>query len=266
VIDTDGDGLGDNCDTDDDNDGVADTADNCPLIANPNQADTDGDGVGDACEVGPDVDPNDTDGDGLPDELEGPGSVFGTDPNDADTDDDGINDGDEVMSPYYPACGPLDPDCDDDGVCDGPGTVTDGAGNIICEPFTSGQGDNCPLVSNGPNTPDIAPEDIQLDSDGDGVGDACQGDMDGDGVADEDDNCKFVPNPDQADDNKDGIGNVCDPNFSIAQGGGGGCGCRIDQKGSAGPIQKGDLISFALMGIPLVLMRRFRSLSLRRKG
>ncbi|MCK6483155.1 MAG: thrombospondin type 3 repeat-containing protein [Phycisphaerae bacterium] len=36
-----------------DGDGVPDESDNCPLIANPDQADADGDGVGDACDVCP---------------------------------------------------------------------------------------------------------------------------------------------------------------------------------------------------------------------
>jgi MYXO-CTERM domain-containing protein len=49
--DTDGDGLGDACDADDDNDGVFDEDDNCPLIANADQKDTDGDGVGDVCQA-----------------------------------------------------------------------------------------------------------------------------------------------------------------------------------------------------------------------
>ncbi len=38
-LDTDGDGTGDACDQDDDNDAVQDTADNCPLSPNPDQAD-----------------------------------------------------------------------------------------------------------------------------------------------------------------------------------------------------------------------------------
>eukprot|EP00698_Gefionella_okellyi_P003930 TRINITY_DN13646_c0_g1_i1.p1 TRINITY_DN13646_c0_g1~~TRINITY_DN13646_c0_g1_i1.p1 ORF type:complete len:243 (-),score=27.02 TRINITY_DN13646_c0_g1_i1:65-793(-) len=48
--DTDGDGLADPCDNDDDNDGVPDSTDNCPLVANASQTDADHDGVGDACD------------------------------------------------------------------------------------------------------------------------------------------------------------------------------------------------------------------------
>ena len=49
--DFDDDGLGDDTqDADDDGDGVADGADNCPLAVNPGQADADGDGFGDACD------------------------------------------------------------------------------------------------------------------------------------------------------------------------------------------------------------------------
>jgi hypothetical protein len=52
--DNEGDGLGDVCDADDDNDLVVDASDNCPLAANSDQADFDGDTFGDACD--PDAD------------------------------------------------------------------------------------------------------------------------------------------------------------------------------------------------------------------
>lgn len=50
--DTDGDGVGDACDTgsDSDGDGIEDAKDNCPNTYNPEQTDSDKDGVGDACE------------------------------------------------------------------------------------------------------------------------------------------------------------------------------------------------------------------------
>lgn len=50
-VDTDSDLLGDACDTDDDGDNIADIDDVCPLVSDPDQADQDSDGVGDACEI-----------------------------------------------------------------------------------------------------------------------------------------------------------------------------------------------------------------------
>ena len=69
--DADGDGMGDACDpcpldanttsctpvdpNDRDHDGIPNSTDNCPDVANPDQADTDGDGKGDACDACPAV-------------------------------------------------------------------------------------------------------------------------------------------------------------------------------------------------------------------
>jgi hypothetical protein len=52
--DTDGDDVADCVDLDDDNDGLLDDADNCPLENNPGQLDMDDDGLGDVCD--PDID------------------------------------------------------------------------------------------------------------------------------------------------------------------------------------------------------------------
>jgi len=58
--------------TDVDGDGVAGCIDNCPDVANPDQADSDGDGVGDACAT------LDADGDGVPDTQDDcPDTAFG---------------------------------------------------------------------------------------------------------------------------------------------------------------------------------------------
>ena len=127
--DTDSDGLGNACDADDDDDGVVDAGDNCPLTANADQADGDGDGVGTACDPSPeDGATGDLDGDGVLNSADNCRTI--ANPDQADTDGDRLGN----------AC---DPDDDNDGAADG--------------------ADNCPLASNAD----------QADSDGDGVGDAC---------------------------------------------------------------------------------------------
>ncbi|MDY0059879.1 MAG: thrombospondin type 3 repeat-containing protein, partial [Myxococcota bacterium] len=51
----------------------------------------------------------------------------------------------------------------------------------------------------------------QADLDDDGLGDVCDPDDDGDGVADGEDNCPLVPNPGQLDTDLDDLGDACDP-------------------------------------------------------
>jgi hypothetical protein len=72
--DTDGDGLGDACDPDIDNDGLPNDDDNCDYVINVDQADTDGDSVGDACDNCIDTqNPHqyDENGDGIGDACDG---------------------------------------------------------------------------------------------------------------------------------------------------------------------------------------------------
>ena len=197
--DTDGDGTGDVCDGDDDGDGIGDGEDNCPLAGNQLQEDADGDSEGDACDPDDDNDGvlDDGDADGVPGgrPCRGGESLLCDDncpqlANEAQEDADGDGDGD--------AC---DDDDDDDGVPDGQ--------------------DLCPY----------ARDPAQGDADGDGVGDVCDPDDDNDGVLDDgdgdgredglpcptgwargcDDNCRLLPNGDQRDTDRDGRGDVCDP-------------------------------------------------------
>jgi Bacterial TSP3 repeat len=113
--DFDGDGLGNVCDPDDDNDGLTDEEE-AALGTNPLDPDSDDDGLSDGDEVnthGTDPLDPDSDDDGLSDGDEV--NIHGTDPLDADTDDDGLPDGLEVAN----GTDPLNPDSDGDGIPDG---------------------------------------------------------------------------------------------------------------------------------------------------
>ncbi|XP_069137277.1 cartilage oligomeric matrix protein-like [Argopecten irradians] len=160
--DTDGDGIGDMCDPDKDNDGVFNNEDNCELIPNPDQLDTDGDQYGDVCDNCPFL-PNsgqiDSDNDLIGDMC---------DSND-DDDQDGVQNT-EDNCPHMVNSDQTDSDRDGKGdVCDD----DDDNDDVLDED------DNCPLVYN----PD------QTDTDDDFIGDACQEDSDGDGYPDAEDVC-----------------------------------------------------------------------------
>ena len=90
---------------DSDDDGMADPCDNCPDVANPDQADQDGDAVGDVCDNCESI--------SNPDQADFDGDGFG-DVCDADIDDDGVPNEDDVCD-YTPP----------------------GAANIIIDPASS---------------------------------------------------------------------------------------------------------------------------------
>jgi MYXO-CTERM domain-containing protein len=168
-----------------DNDGLEDDFDNCPWVANTDQADSDGDGIGNACDNCPNVanpDQSDLDGDGIGDSC------------DADQDGDGVTNEIDTCpkvpnpSQNVAACDPNAPGAgqsDEDG---------DGVPDAI---------DNCP----GHYNPD------QGDVNGNGSGDACDADSDGDSIPNALDNCPLLANADQKDADHDGKGDLCDSSF-----------------------------------------------------
>lgn len=190
--DLDADGQGDVCDPDIDGDGVNNDTDNCTLAADTSQLDSNDDNYGNAC--------------------------------DADLDNDGFvgrSDVNRFMLARWLATLTRDltaeeaqivrdADCNGDLIINdidlecviaqfqmpvGPSWVTDSDADFIYD-----YEDNCPF--------DVNAE--QLDSDGDGLGDACDEDNDSDGVANSEDNCTHIPNPEQADADGDGYGDLCD--------------------------------------------------------
>lgn len=215
--DTDADGVGDACDTDDDADGVLDDADNCPVHANPGQGDADLDGLGDACDrcprtpdpaqadldgdgEGDACDPDD-DGDGVPDTQDTCPGV--PNPAQGDRDGDGLGDICDAC-PYAAVVGDAAAADDDaDGIpnpCD-PCGVAD-ARAVCLSDADCGVAGVCRADGRCARGADL---------DADGVPDACDADDDDDGVLDVEDTCPRTPDPANGDADADGLGDACDP-------------------------------------------------------
>ena len=248
--DTDGDGIGNTLDPDDDNDSILDGDDEFQL--DPAEwRDSDSDGVGDNADAFPDDwnEQFDTDRDGVGDRADddddGDGILDGEDEHPLDTDNDGLDnrdddddDGDGVRDEEDDL--PLDPmesvDTDGDGignnadVDDDNDGVEDGDDAFPLDPAESADSD-------GDGTGDIADAfphdpDEHMDTDGDGIGNNADPDDDNDGVPDIDDAFPFDPDgssdmdgdgvddsldafpedeTESVDTDGDGIGNNADP-------------------------------------------------------
>ncbi len=226
---------------DTDGDGLLDTADNCPFVANADQTDSDGDGPGDACDVCPGGDDSlDTDGDTVPDLcdicpggndlVDGDGDGVpnfcdicpgGDDSLDTDLDgrpdhcdrcpgfDDSINADGDFLPDSCDNCplavNPFQEDVDGDDVgdsCD----VCPGFDDLA-DADSDGAPDGCDICPGG---------DDNLDADGDAVPDFCDVcpggddnlDSDGDGFADFCDTCPGFD--DLVDGDNDGVADSCD--------------------------------------------------------
>ena len=220
--DTDGDGTGNNADTDDDGDGQTDehetTCGSDPLDADSISPDTDGDGIPDCIDS---EDDTDTDGDGIPDvtdnDDDGDGQTdedeleCGSDPLDAtslstDTDNDGAPDcvdtdvdGDGVPNneDAFPLDENEDTDTDGDGIGNNEDPDDDGDGQTDEDELECGSD---PLDATS----------LSTDTDNDGAPDCVDTDVDGDGVPNNEDAFPQDENED-TDTDGDDIGNNADP-------------------------------------------------------
>jgi len=173
---------------DSDGDGVNNCLDNCPTVANANQANADGDARGDACNNCPAL------------------------ANSSQADGDGDGDGDACDNcPTVANANQANVDGDSAGdACDNCPTISNSTQTNSDGDTLGDACDNCPTITN----------QTQANADGDAWGDACdncptiftttQSDVDNDGRGDVCDNCLQVPNANQADVDGDARGDACD--------------------------------------------------------
>ena len=133
-----------------DRDGVADVADNCPTVANRDQADRDPNGKGDACEA--------RNCGRCTNEIADPAAPLA---HAGDMDADGVGDASDNCLQRANAD---QSDQDGDSIGDACDSDLDGDGMVNADTDANTLLDNCPTISN----PD------QRDTDANGVGDACQ--------------------------------------------------------------------------------------------